>query len=266
MFQTMHVAAHPVALEGMTFSAVVPTGFRYAALGPMGPYAILPPGAAPPPGSPACIMVEPVHPMMVPGLMQGLSSMDNPIAAVMHGMSVGLSRVTQVAPARRTHIAGAAAFLREIEGVSAMSGQPLRGTLMLLQGARGVTKVIMFINLFRVAEFIGDCLKFIGGINVNSFGPIPSPNVQAVVDTARLDQIEFRLRGEHGQWEPITSMPTRVEGKVVINIDRSFHVGNISGVGHAIGHHSLSTLNEAGPTSTPAKSTWWDVAKGNSPQ
>lgn len=236
-------ASQPVMLQSMTFTATVPQGFQYEAMGPMGPFAVLPPGATPPPATPACVMVEPVHPMMVPSLMMGLRSMDNPFAASMQGLSVGLRRITNVAPARQTQIGGAVAHLREIEGVSLASGQPLRGTLMLLCGARGVAKVIMFINLFRVAEFIGDCLKFIGGINVNSMAPMPMPSVQAVVDQSRLDQIEFRLRGGSGEWEPITAMPTHVEGKVVINIDRSFHVGNISGVGHAIGHHSVSKVS-----------------------
>ncbi|MGE4196357.1 MAG: hypothetical protein AB7G11_04455 [Phycisphaerales bacterium] len=234
-------------LESMTFSALVPQGFQFQAMGPMGPFAVLPPGATPPPATPACVMVEPVPPMAVPMLMMALRSMDNPFAAVMQGFSVGLSQITSIAPARQTQIGGATAHVREIEGVSMASGQPLRGSLMLLCGMRGVAKVIMFINLFRVPEFIGDCLKFIGGINVNGFGAMPMPSVQAVVDKDRLDQIEFRVRGEGGGWSPITAMPTRVGEQVVLRVeyhhhDHSFHVGNISGVGHAIGHHSVSKV------------------------
>jgi hypothetical protein len=210
---------------------------------------VLPPGSTAPPASPAVIMLEPVQPMVVQSLMQSLYSMDNPFVAMMQGMSVGLGNVSNVAPARRALLGQNTVDIRELEGVSLASGQPVRGMLMLLHGPRGTAKVVVMINLFRWAEFVGPTLQFVGGINLSGTQPLPAPEVQAVVDRQRTDQIEFRVRGgPTNDWEAITALPTRVGGNVVINIDNSFHVGNITGTGNAIGHHSTSTLGtELGP-------------------
>jgi hypothetical protein len=182
---------------------------------------------------------------MVPSLVQGLYGMDHPFAAMMQGMSVGLGQVSNVAPARRMMLGQNQADIRELEGVSRASGQPLRSMFILLHGPRGTAKVVVMINLFRWAEFVGSVLQFVGGINLAGMQPLRAPDVQAVVDREHTEQIEFRVRsGPDNHWEPITALPTRVGGSVVINIDKSFHVGNISGVGHAIGHHTTSTVGK----------------------
>ena len=244
-FPPFNFAQQPQIIYGPCFVALVPAGALWSQFHPMGGYVILPPGSTAPPASPAVIVLEPVHPMMVPGLRQSLYSMDHPFAAMMQGMSVGLGQVSNVAPARQAMLGQSQADIRELEGVSLASGQPLRGMLMLLHGQRGTAKVMVMINLYRWAEFVGPALQFVGGINLSGMQPLQTPEVQAVVDRTRTDQIEFRVRGGPAdQWEPITALPTRVGGNIVINIDKSFHVGNISGVGHAIGHHTTSTVGK----------------------
>lgn len=233
-------------IYGVCFAALVPAGASWTASPPTGGYIILPPGSTPPPASPAVIIIDPVHPMMVQSFAQSLYSMDNPMAAMWQGMSAGLSQVTQVAPARRAFLGQNPADIRELEGISMASGQPLRGMLLLLHGPRGAAKVIVMINLYRWNEFIGSVLQFLGSVNLAGGQPVQAPEVQAVVDQRNTEQIEFRVRGGPAdQWEPITALPTRVAGTVIINIDKSFHVGNISGVGHAIGHHSTSTVSKS---------------------
>jgi hypothetical protein len=244
-FPPFNVAQQAQVIYGLCFAALVPAGAMWSQFHPMGGFVILPAGSTPPPASPAVVVLEPVHPMMVQGFRQSLYSMDNPVAAMMQGMSVGLGQVSNIAPARRTLLGQNQADIRELEGVSLASGQPVRGMLILLHGSRGTAKVIVMINLFRWAEFVGPVLQFVGGINLSGLQPLQAPEVQAVVDRQRSDQIEFRVRGgPTNQWEPITALPTRVGGNVVIQIDNSFHVGNISGVGHAIGHHTTSTVGK----------------------
>ena len=112
-------------LNGPGYSIRVPAGFTMFQSNPMGGYALLPPGSTPPPVSPAIVGIDPIPPMMVPMLMQSLYGFENPFVQTMNAMSLGLKKVTRVAPARQMDMQAGTAHIREFDAV-AMSGQPVR--------------------------------------------------------------------------------------------------------------------------------------------
>jgi hypothetical protein len=231
-------------LFGPTFSVPLPDGFFATQIDP-GSFAILPPGSTPPPATPAIVVLESVPPMFVLPLRQGLYSMDNPMAAMMQGMSMGIYSMHALGPARQIPFAGSVADIREMEGVSVTSGQPLRLVMMLLQGARGALKVVMSINLYRWQEFFAECIEFAGSINVSGqFEPLPPP-VNYQLDNTR-QQVSVQVAGH-----TFNTMPMVVQGNVVFNInDQSITTGDISGnEGLALGAQSNASVLKKGKKS-----------------
>jgi hypothetical protein len=232
-------------LYGPTFSVALPNGFFAAQTGP-GAFVILPPGSTAPPASPATVILESVPPMFVLPLQQGLYSMDNPMAAMMQGMSMGIGYMQVLGPARQIPFAGGVADIREVEGVSLSSGQPLRLVMTLIQGPTGALKAFMAINLYRWQEFFGHCIEFAGSINVTGqAAPLPPPPVRYELDSTR-QQVEVRVAGHS-----FNSMPVYVQGNLVVNItDQSVTTGDIIGnEGIAVGARSIAQILKKGKKS-----------------
>ncbi len=228
-------------LYGPTFSVALPNGFFGAQTSP-GAFVILPPGSTAPPASPAAVILESVPPMYVFALQQGLYAMDNPMAAMMEGMSMGIGYVQVLGPARQIPFAGGVADIREVEGVSMTSGQPLRLVMMILQGATGALKVFMAINLYRWQEFFARCIEFAGSINLTGqAAPLPPP-VRYELDNTR-QQVAVQVSGQS-----FNTMPMYVQGNLVVNIrDQSITTGDISGnEGLALGAQSIARVLEKG--------------------
>ena len=232
-------------LYGLTFSVRLPERFFATQIGP-GAFVVLPPGSTTPPATPASIMLESIPPMFVFPLRQGLYSMDDPMAAMMQGMSMGIGYVQVLGPARQIPFAGGVADIREAEGVSMASGQPLRLVMGILQGATGALKVFIAINLYRWQEFFANCIEFAGSINVTGqAAPSPPPPVSYQLDNAR-QQVEVKVAGQ-----TFNTMPSVVNGNVVFNIyDHSITTGDISGnEGFAIGDRAKARISKKGKKS-----------------
>ncbi len=229
-------------LFGPNFAVALPNGFL-AQQTPTG-FAVLPPGSTPPPLTPAIVMLDAIPPMYAPSMRQAMYSMDNPVGAWMQGLSLGLTNVQPMGPARPIPFAGATADIREIHGVSMMSGQPLRMVLMLLHGAAGTVKIVTAMNLFRWQEFFGPCLAFAGSVNVNGFQPAPPPPVHYQMEASG-QQVSVRVGGQ-----PFNTMPVVVKGNVVYNVyqnDNSINTGDISNSdGIAIGKEAAARVRKTG--------------------
>jgi hypothetical protein len=230
-------------LYGPTFSVALPNGF-FAAQIPGG-FLVLPPGSAAPPASPASVLLESVPSMFVFSLQQGLYSMDNPMAAMMQGMSMGIGSVQILGPARQIPFAGGVADVREVDGVSVTSGQPVRLVMMILQGAMGAMKVCFGINLYRWQEFFAGCIQFAGSINVTGQPISVPPPVSFQLDSTR-QQVAVQVAGH-----PFNTMPIVVNGDVVVNTyDHSITTGDISGnEGFSIGSQSRVRISKKGKKS-----------------
>jgi len=236
-------------LKGPGYVARIPPGFNVRVLHPAGGYYLWPPGSTEPPVSPAIVFVDPVHPMMVPSVLQHLHGMEDPFIGRISTMSLGLQKVTKLAPARQMPTPGGTAHIRELDGVS--SGfQPVRMMVVLLIGTSGAgVLVAIAVNLHRWNEFIGPCLEFLGSVNASGKSPCTS-NVFAVVDGNHPDQIQFSSGPDLASAVPWIDMPTQVDNKQVVRethihfhnnstrIDKSVHVeGNITGANVVSGDH-----------------------------
>jgi len=236
-------------LRGPGYVARVPDGFAVQPVHPMGGYFLLPPNSTPPPVSPAIVLVEPVHPMMLMTTLQHLHGMENPFLGQLNAAGLGLQGVTKLSPARQQGTPGGTAHIRELDGVS-VSGQPLRMMVVVIVGTLGAAKVIIAVNLHRWNEFIGPCLQFLGSINASGPSPCPS-NVFAVIDLDHRDEVEFAGGADFGSAVPWTKMPTRVEDRRVIEIhyhhhDESINIdGVINGTNIAIGKKGKVLVRES---------------------
>jgi hypothetical protein len=237
------VMMNPSFIQGPGYTAPVPPGFAVIAGNPaVGGYCLIPPGSTPPPVSPGTVLIEAVNALQASMLLNTLYNLENPQANLINMQSLGLKAVVRMAPARQAPLANGIAHIREFDAI-AMSGQPMRIMLVLLQGTMGVVKLVVGINLYRWADLLAPCLQFIAGINVsNNAHPQPGA-VQAVVDSSHGQQIEFRIVNPDKTSTPFTAMPVNVGNVTVINVDRSIRVGNINGTGIVIGEHSTATVN-----------------------
>jgi hypothetical protein len=228
-------------LTGPGYSALMPDGFTMLNGDPYsGTYWLLPPGSQAV-GTPALVQIRPVHPFEVQMLLQNLYQFDNPIVAMMNAANMGLVGVTAVQPVRQLKLAQGTAHSREFDATTAF-GFPARVLVVVIEGAMGTVEVVTMVNLYRWTEFIGPCLEFIGAINLSGGMPSPSP-VRAVIDKRNTDHVEYHLVNPDHTTAPVTALPTTVGQTIVVNVDNSIKVGNISGIGVVVGNHSISNVN-----------------------
>jgi hypothetical protein len=211
-------------------------------LHPMGGYILVPPGSHPPPLSPGLVIIDPVHPMAVNPLLHNIYNFEDPYVALMNAQSLGLANILGMAPARQTMLPGGTTHIREFDAVS-FSTQPVRVMVLAIVSQQATVKVLVVLNLYRWAEFIGPCLQLISGISLSGAPPVPA-HLQAVVDERHRDQIEFRVVTNNNQAFPLTALPTVYGNLTIINIDESIKAGNVSGTGIVIGRHSTATVTK----------------------
>jgi hypothetical protein len=104
-------------------------------------------------------------------------------------------------------------------------------------------------SLYRWMDFVAPCLDFVARINLGGF-PQATPQLLAVVDKSRKDQIEYQLVGSDHAPIPLTSLPTSFGGTTIIHVDTLIQTGNINGTGIAVGTHSTAAVTaEKSPAS-----------------
>lgn len=229
-------------LSGPGYWARVPPSFTVMPLHPMGVYMLVPPGSHPPPLSPGLVIIDPVHPMAVNPLLHNIYNLENPYLALMNARSLGLANILGVAPARQTMLPGGITHIREFDAVS-FSTQPVRAMVLAIVGPQATVKVLVVLNLYRWAEFIGPCLQLVSSISLSGTPSLPA-HLQAVVDEWHRDQVEFRVVTQNNQAFPLTTLPTVYGNVTIINIDESIKAGNVNGTGIVIGRHSTTTVTK----------------------
>jgi hypothetical protein len=189
----------------------------------------------------AIVSVQPLTAADIPRVIQQQTLWTNPEFSGPAGAGIGLPRITAVGPVRREHRLGDTLYLRDLEGYN-LVGTHLRLTHYIVQGRSAGVEGFILIGLAVWPKYVGSCLQLIGGIDVSG-GAVGPATLQAVVDRARPDQIEYRFENRDGSTTALTTFPTVVHNHYVINVDQSIKAGNISGTGVVVGHHSISRVD-----------------------
>jgi len=227
-------------LTGPGYSVLFPNGFNVLNGDPYsGTYWLLPPGSQAI-DMPAIVQIRPIQPMELPLLLQNLYQFENPQVTMMNAANLGLANVTVIRPVRQLQLGEGAAHIREFDAIT-IRGFPARVMVVVIQGTVGAVEVVILVNLYRWVEFIGSCLEFVGGINLSGKTPSAS-HVQAVIDKKHKDQVEYHLINSDRTTTPFASMPTTVGNTIIVNIDNSIKVGDISGTGVVVGNHSMANV------------------------
>ncbi|MDX2179779.1 MAG: hypothetical protein SFV18_09315 [Bryobacteraceae bacterium] len=209
-------------LHGPNYTATLPPGFVPQQVSP-GAYIILPPGVAPP-VIPALVSIEPVHPMFEAQQWYELQSLSNPMVAQAMGQRLGFANAHLTSPIREQWMGQTMVHQCELEAVAMPNMVPVRLLVMRLKGHTGTANVIIAIHLWAWPQYLGTCLQFVGGVNVNGSQPLPAPPVQAVFNPSQPQQVEMRVNQV-----PITTVPNQAgSGTVIQYIDnRRYHVNGI---------------------------------------
>ena len=251
-------------LRGNGFSVQVPDGFvlvpsnpmmafwtqmarMYGMPVPLTSYVLLPPGSQPPPFATAIISIDEMHPGSVMQLMQEFYNLENPWVAQMTAQSLGLMQIYNISPPRQVSLPSGASHVREFDCV----GPPPFGFLLhfmaiIIQGQYATVKVLVGVKLEAWAQFIGPALSLVAGINLAGGSPIDA-QILAIADPGHLDQVELNVIDPHTKLRtPVMSLPAGAAYNVTVNYnytDNSTRVeGSITGVGIAVGQHSLSSV------------------------
>lgn len=175
-------------------------------------------------------------------LRQRLYGLDNPFIALFSAMALRLRDISNVAAPRRTELPAGTAHIREFDASGAApTHQPLRFTLMLIEGRATTVQVMLVIHLLRWPELAGPFMQIVTSLNLSGGSPAAT-EVLAVTDPSRSDQFEIDVVAADNQRIPLTAMPTVVHGTVVVN-DYSIKTGRVHGTGIVVGHHSLSKVS-----------------------
>lgn len=233
-------------ISGPGYSVLLSGGFNILNGDPYtGAYWLLPPGSQAF-DVPALVQIRPVQPVELPMLLQNLYQFDNPFVAMANAANLGLAKVTAILPIRQLPLSQGSSHIREFEAIT-IRGFPARVMVVVIQGAVSAVEVVILINLYRWTEFIAPCLEFIGSIDLAGSPPPPGGEVVAVIDQNNRDQVEYRLVNPDRSTVPITSLPASVGNTIIVNIDHSIKVGNISGTGVVVGNHSHEDSRPVSP-------------------
>jgi len=232
---------------GPGFSVDVPPGFTSGPSMPaMGVYRLFPPGVSQF-NIEAMIQIRPLQAMELPGLLQALYSLENPMMAMQQCVNLGLSGILGMQPARQVPMAQGPTHIREFDAMNFL-GLPLRVMVVIMIGQQAAVETLIMMTLYNWAQYIAPCMDFLGRINLAGVAQ-PPQQVVAVVDKARKDQVEYRLVGANEEPVSLTALPTNVGGTTIINVDTLIQTGNINGTGIAVGAHSIAKVK-------------WDKAAG----
>jgi hypothetical protein len=148
-----------------------------------------------------------------------------------------------VLPIRQMPMPQGQTTIREFDAMNPL-GMQLRVMVLVMVGPQSAVEVVVMMNLYRWAEFVGPCLAFVGQINLQGGPPQQPAQLQAVVDQNQKDQIEYQLVSPDHAPVPLTALPTCVGGTVIIHVDTLIQTGNINGTGIAVGTHSTATVKQ----------------------
>jgi hypothetical protein len=188
----------------------------------------------------AFVTVHPLSPAQLSEAIHEQTLWNNPEFSAPAGAGIGVPTITAVGPVRRERRLVDTLYMRDVEGHNLL-GTYVRLTHYIVQGRHAGVEGFIVIGLAVWPKYVGSCLQLIGGIDVSG-GAVGRGTLQAVIDRAHPDQVEYRLRNRDGSTTPLMTFPTVVHNHYVINVDQSVRTGNISGTGVVVGHHSISRV------------------------
>jgi hypothetical protein len=239
----------PNTISGPGYSAPLPPGFTLAGGFPaLGVYRLLPPGATPY-NIDALLQIRPVQPGDLQALLQNVYSMDNPMMALAQVASLGLTNVLGVLPVRQVQMPQGLTHIREFNALN-LYQMPLRIMEIVMIGTQSAVEVLVLMSLYRWMDFVAPCLDFVGRISLGGV-PQAAPQIRAVVDQNRQDQIEYQLVSPDHAPVPLTALPTSFGGTTIIHVDTLIQTGNINGTGIAVGTHSTAAVTSQSSPVTP---------------
>ncbi|HTW47416.1 MAG TPA: hypothetical protein VMD92_05680 [Acidobacteriaceae bacterium] len=238
----------PATISGPGYSVPLPPGFTLAGGMPaFGVYRLLPPGTTSY-NVEALLQIRPVQPYDLQPLLQNVYSMDNPMLALAQVANLGLTSVLGVLPVRQVPMPQGLTHIREFDALN-MFQMPLRVMEMVMTGTQSAVEILVVMSLYRWMDFVAPCLDFVARINLGGV-PQAAPELRAVVDQSRKDQIEYQLVSPDHAPIPLTSLPTSFGGTTIIHVDTLIQTGNINGTGIAVGTHSTAAVTtEKSPAS-----------------
>jgi len=226
--------------SGPGYSVDLPPGFTLAQSLPIaGAYRFFPPGVSAL-NIEALLQIRPVQAFELQALIQNLYSFENPMVAQYNAMNLGLAGVLGILPVRQVQMPQGLTHIREFDAVNFV-GVPLRVMVFVMISPQAAVEVIVLLNLYRWTAFVASCLDFVGRISLGGV-PQAAPQLLAVVDETRKDQIEYQFVGPNQQPIPVTALPTNVGGTMIINVGTLIQTGDINGTGIAVGTHSTATV------------------------
>lgn len=234
-------------LAGPGYSLALPPGFTVAESIPaLGIYRVIPPGTNPFERA-AQVQIRAVQPFELPQLLQNVYAFENPMVAQSNAAGLGMVGVTGMLPVRQEQFPQGVGHIREFEGV-AMAGFPVRVMEIVIVGEQAAVELTVMMNLFRWTEFAAPCLSLVTQLTLAGAAPA-QVELQAVFDEQRQDQIEYQMVTPGQQPVPLTSLPTNVQGTVIVNIGTLVETGDINGTGIAIGSHTVAKVESEEGTS-----------------
>jgi hypothetical protein len=237
-------------ISGPGYSVQLPPGFTLAQGVPVaGVYRLLPPGVSPF-DIEALLQIRPVQAFELPALLQNVYAFENPAVAQFNAQNLGMAGVLGILPVRQVQMPQGLTHIREFDAVN-FAGVPVRVMVLVMIGAQSAVEVVVVMNLYRWAEFVAPCLDFVGRISLGGV-PQAAPQLLAVVDQKRQDQIEYQLVGPNQAPIPLTALPTNVGGTTIIHVDTLIQTGDINGTGIAVGTHSTAVVKPEKATITPS--------------
>jgi hypothetical protein len=232
-------------IQGPGYSVQLPPGFTCLnGMPALGTYWLMPPGVTQFDVQ-ALVQIRPVNPFELQPLLQNLYSFDNLQIAQMNAYNLGLGQVLGIMPGRQMQMPQGLTHIREFDAVT-LRGFPVRVMEMVMQGAMASVEVVVMMNLYRWTQFVAPCLDFVGRINLAGT-PQAIPQLRAVMDQNRTDQIEYQFVTPGSQPVSVTSLPTNVGGTTIIHIDTLIQTRDINGTEVAIGPHSTAAVQAGQP-------------------
>ena len=227
-------------LAGPGYTLALPPGFTVAqSMPPLGVYRVLPPGSTAF-DLQAAVQIRAVQPFELQPLLQNIYAFENPMVMQSNAAGLGIMNVTGMMPVRQEQFPQGRGHIREFEGIT-MMGFPVRVMEIVIEGGQAAVELLVMMNLYRWMEFAAPCLSLIAQLTLAG-SPAPQGEVQAVVDEQRDDQVELRMVVAGGEEVPLTALPTRYQGNIIVNIGSIVKTGDINGTGIAIGSHTVAKV------------------------
>ena len=108
-------------------------------------YIVIPPGSNFPPGTQAAVIIGPTPLSLVQSALSSLYQLKS-VYSLMTAQSMGIASVISVGLPRQAALGPGLAHIREFDGLHALTGDPMRITMIMIVGQASAVKVLVAIT------------------------------------------------------------------------------------------------------------------------